>query len=207
MQPSGCICRTATLGAHVIWYDNFTKYRYAQKQIPSMEDGAFLQQLWTGRAFRCSRTPVDMRVCRDMTGAIIPAMPDDPMIMLDTIVSACQTYSPSERLLMQKHSKSLITIWKVHNVPLCPHPSAVSKPAHASAIRNHSDGMENMYPDTILPVNIGANKSFLRLMREHYESRDQHQADECPEYSVFATDIDIANKQLRVQRGGEGESI
>ncbi len=194
-------CRVMAEGAHVIWYDNFTKYKYSLRQIPDMEEGSVKSQLWTGRAFRASRVQVDMSVRRDQRGCVIPAMPDDPLIHLVDVSIACRTHSPTTRADMQLHETCLLSRWQVYNVPLCPHPDKVVKQRHARAIRNHSDGLDNLHPDTILPVNITANKHFLRLMREHYEGNRQHLDDVCPVYSVFATDIDIANKQLRVQHG------
>mgnify|MGYP001054925526 CR=1 FL=1 len=107
-QPSGCMCRTATLGAHWTQHDNFHMYRHGHLDIRGMGDEADRQQLWTGRAYWCM-APVDMRVYRNVTEFFIAAMPVNAMVMLETFFSACQTQIPCERLSTQKRSTNLIT--------------------------------------------------------------------------------------------------
>jgi len=187
-----------TKQAHVIWLDNFTKYAFRAVQIPSFQVGTYHRQLWTGRAYRVSRMGIDMSVRHDEHGEVIPAMPDDLFVGLDEVVQSLSRYSPHKRRAMKRHSRCLLTRYDVRNAPPCPDPDNLETLPHQTAVREHHDSMDNLFPDTILPTNIGQNKGFLRLMRQHYEDNCQEDDCEGARYSVFSTDIDICNKQLRV---------
>jgi hypothetical protein len=145
-----------------------------------------------------SRYPVDMSVMTNASGNEIPAMPDDPFEHLPVLRTLLTLMSPHTSAGMNRHTSSLLSTLEVTNVPPKPHHSKVAKREHKEALINHHDSLSNLFPDTIIPQNIGSNKSLLRMLRDHYETQQQHLPGQCSTYSVFNTDIDIFDRQLKV---------
>ena len=70
--------RQIQVSTHVLWVDNFSKF--VARSIPSLAASTYSSCLWTGvAAFKCSGS-LDRGVMYSNSGAIIPAMPDDPFV-------------------------------------------------------------------------------------------------------------------------------
>lgn len=179
---------------HTIWLDNFSKIR--AMQVPDINMGAWRNCLWTGRALRKSRVPVTMDLEESKEG-IIPAMPDDLYGMLPVFKKLFVLHNPQEDTSMMRYRTSLVTNLDVRNIPLKPAARMLSQERHRTAITSGCDRLDNLFPDKIISVNIGSNLGFMRILRNHYEDKQQHTGN-CQEYSSFNADIDIFDRFLKV---------
>jgi hypothetical protein len=185
--------RLVKLNPHVIWWDNFSKFK--AYQIPTLDKGTYNQMLWTGKALRIPRTYVSMQCHTYDNGDIIPAMPDDLFLEADNMMEFFCGVNEGDAML--QHDESLLTQLNVQRVPLMPDVTKVTNEKHKAAINDRHDALDNLCPEGIDPRNIGSRIGFLSLMKEHCQEQLQFD-DICDEYSIFNLDVDIFNRCLKV---------
>lgn len=181
----------------VIWIDNFSKYRYRAHQVPSMEKGTYTNMLWTGMAYSKPRADVNMSMMQTPDGEDIPAMPDNLFEMEEQFLALYKTICPDTLENQRMHRTSMAHKLKVRNVPPKPCPTKVRSPNHKKALTDSHGSLARLYPADIMPINIGENKTFLKILRDHYEATNQHIEGGCDRYYSFNADIDIFDRTLK----------
>ena len=101
--------------------------------------------------------------------------------------------------LKQRHATSMTTLLKVDRIPLKPHHKRLNDRRHVEALKNSHDSLDNFHCDKIMPINIGANRGLLQILREHHVAKGQLQED-CTRYTVFNVDVDIYARMMKVTR-------
>jgi hypothetical protein len=163
-------------------------------QIPTVEKGTWMSMLWTGRAFRKARVDVDMSLKFD-GDTIIPAMPDDPFMDEKCVKNFYMGVTNASS--KHRHAESLTTQLQVDCIPLKPKHDKLRDARHVAAIKNSHDSLDTFYCDKIIPINIGANRGLLQILRDHMVDKCQLE-EECTRYTVFNVDVDIYLRMMKV---------
>ena len=131
------LCSYIKKGCHIIWLDNFSKYRFKQLQIPNLQTGTYHKMLWTGSGLRRSHVQVEMGVMRDGTGQVVPAMPDQPFDYLDSVRRRLEKCKAVHKRHMYRHDTCMVTRFQVNTVPPMPALEHLEKPRHRRAVETH----------------------------------------------------------------------
>ena len=166
--------------------------------MATLDKGAWANCAWTGKALRkCSDATITMKVHRDRHGRVVPAMPRKPFSLKAELeqlfVEIAQGPGAATR-----HSSCIVNQAHVRTVPLKPKPKHLTNPKHKAALEERCDRLCNMYPVGLIEQNIGSNVGLFRILRAHYEERNQHLPGACTRYTAFNVDTTIFDRILKV---------
>lgn len=101
---------------------------------------------------------------------------------------------------MYKYDGSNLVKWDVRKVPLTVDTSMLEDPDHVAAIRDGHDHQDTMYTKELIKLNIGSNIDLARILRNHFEDRNQHGGgDGDGRYWSFNADENIFKRMMLVQ--------
>jgi len=143
---------------------------------------------WTGVAVRqyMGSALIDDCLIRDENGAIVAAMPDDPLapnnvaeVLRFLVVNTQLTpeearnlnLSPIEgmRTFKSLYSTSLLKSWQPDRVPLKPNINNDSVPEEfKEAIRRSPDTLANFYPKAIVNENPASQEGLINLLKDYF---------------------------------------
>jgi hypothetical protein len=183
-------------GPHTRWVDNFSKA--IGRQLPNIEIGTWADCLWSGVALKkyTGLSNITMDLLHDVNGDIVPAMPRQ-LTDNGAVETAMQLFT-SNTITLEYYATSMVTQFSVQNVPLKPLWFNVTNPKWKAFLKSEADLLSNMYPQSLLALNIGSNLGLARIMRNHYVSEGQDVEGKCLRYTAFNSDIDIFNRILKV---------
>lgn len=187
--------REVEKGPHTVWIDNFSKVHGCK--IPNIDIGAWRDCLWTGVALKkyVGAVPVSTAVQVDPEGNIVPAMPDD---LFEKERRFVKLFDRHKVTATSYQTDSLVRQWKVNTVPLKPVAARVDNDQWRAALQGDQDKLSVMYPKELIAENIGSNLGLASVMREHYESRQQHIEGMCEDYSALNVDENIFMRIIKV---------
>ena len=182
--------RQIQVSTHVLWVDNFSKF--VARSIPSLAASTYSSCLWTGvAAFKCSGS-LDRGVMYSNSGAIIPAMPDDPFVYADAvkqgvsyIINSCRSY----------YDRSLVAQFDIRNVP--PKIDTKAFPYMKEEVDRPENTTRCVHPCKLMDYNIGSNQGLLAVVRSLYEENNMH-TEQCNHYLLLNVDENIFWRILKV---------
>ena len=196
-RPMSChVCRLVTDGPHTIWLDNFCKPRSIQ--MPNIKQSTWQPCLWTGRAYRQFRGELSMDLMYKPDESVIPAMPDDLFAYLPHLVTLFKEQVPCTPASKFLRRTSMVVALEITTVPMKPSVDLLTRDLHRRAILEQHDGLQTLYADKIIDLNIESRDGFARLIRDHFEEKEQNQPGKCKKYSAFNFDINIFEFGLNV---------
>jgi hypothetical protein len=191
-----CRCRNVKAGLHAIWMDNFSKI--IKRQCPSLLNGAWSGCLWTGVAvvkfFAAAATTITMDLVLDEEG-VVPAMPDSLISSFGRVMSIGSTLMRETHL---KYDASLCNVLQVNCIPLKP-AAPEGDDRLASILAESRDGVGNLYPEAVLPPNIGSNLGLMSILKGFCDERNVYTVTGPDRYYIISCDINIYNRILKVK--------
>ena len=128
-----------------------------------------------------------------LQGTVLPAMPDDIMVEVDTVKASIR-YILGQGMFY--YDKSLVKKYNVTNIPL--KPVLPEGDPLASRMESGCNNMKNTVPFTMLKENIGSNLGLVTIMRRYYEEREMHNGG-CHDYHCLNVDENIFWRVVKVQ--------
>jgi hypothetical protein len=152
--------REKLLRPHVLWYDNFSKFR--SHSIPTIRKDVFSECLWTGVTINEYTGPdVDTSLKYNGNNELINAMPSDVFEFKDKV----------HKQIFDAHGKdteqfedSFVYRYRVNNIPMkidgkrFPHMDMIMNSAKNTA--------KFIHPYKLIKENIGSNEGLLNIMFE-----------------------------------------
>lgn len=181
-------------GNHVLWYDNFSKFR--KHTVPTIRKDVFSQCLWTGVTVNSYQGPyVNPNIRYDRQNKIIPAMPDDIFVYKDSVTKGIMTlYDEGSDFF----NCSLVKKFEVNNIPL--KIDTAKYPAMGSTINSEANTLKHIHPWKLIEKNIGSNNGLISILRDLQIEHGMNE-DGCRQpskYIVMNVDENIYERILKV---------
>jgi hypothetical protein len=123
-------------------------------------------------------------------------MPPKPFKKKDELISLFLEIAEGPGAATQ-HASCVVSKCHVRNVPLKPSADQMDDPKHKAALSERCNRLVEMYPVGLIKENIGSNLGLMRIMRSHFEEKNQHLA-ACHNYTAFNVDTNIFDRMLKV---------
>ena len=203
-----CLRRNVKATPHVLWFDNFSKNM--AWQLPGLDKGIWNDGMWCGYALRQVPFEINMSLIEDLSGNVLPAMPENPLTEIPTFFSNMEKLAYGNApAANERYLKSNVVRWKVRNVP--PHPRAnlqLVPVKYREALQAHLESMEHLYTEKITKHNTASRVGLSAILREIYEEKGLHlddgHEDKATTYCVINTDVNIYDRLMKVKYRGVG---
>ena len=129
-------------------------------------------------------------------GAMVPAMPNNLFGYQETLL---ELMAGNAIDLNYRETLCKAVIMQLRSVPVKPDPRHITNPQWRQAARGRTSTLDRLYPQEVLPHNIGANEGLARVLRLHYEAEGQDREGVCNRYTSFNCDVDIFARVLKVR--------
>ena len=181
-------------GPHVLWYDNFSKFR--AHSIPTVKKNVFSECLWTGVSVNEHPDPdLDMKLRFDADNNLIHAMPSDIFECKHDVHTGIMTiYAEGSRYFEQ----SIVNRYKVNNVPL--KIDVQRFPEMKDVMNSSKNTTKYVHPYKLINKNIGSNVGLISILRDLQLDHDMNPVagDGPDKYMVLNLDENIYWRVLKV---------
>jgi hypothetical protein len=167
--------------------------------IPNIDAGTWADCLWTGVALR---RVVYGDEHKEVLSHLAPhpvvilesqrAMPVDPMYMVDDLMTLMSIVDSWPLL---SYDGSLVATLDVQCVPLKPTVSQDDHPEWFHALASSADGLDHLYPEKIIKLNIGSNRGLARILRTYHNANVIARQ---KTYKILNVDINIFARTFKV---------
>lgn len=181
-------------GPHVLWYDNFSKFR--AHSIPTVKKNVFSECLWTGVSVNEYPEPdMDMKLRFDDNNNLIHAMPSDIFECKHAVHSGIMTmYAEGSGYF----ERSIAKKYNVNNVPL--KIDIQRFPEMKDTMNSPKNTTKYVHPYKLLNKNIGSNIGLINILRDLQLEHDMDPVtgDGPHKYVVLNLDENIYWRVLKV---------
>lgn len=184
---------------HVIWLDNFSKFK--AHSIPTIRKDIFASCLHTGMTVNeyvqqlddGKQNKVSMQVQLTEEKEVIPAMPDDLMSFSESVMpSIKQVYDMGTSY----YSESLVLKYDINNIPLKIDVKVF--PELKSEICSAKNSTAFIHPYQLMKPNIGSNRGLATILRQFQDDHRLHLHNACQQYKIMNLDENIYYRTLKV---------